>query len=85
VVELSASLENLQAYCNTLHKEVHVLYEQLHPDVPPDVSAMGAGPSRTANEGPDGELDLFRPPPSLNLVDERSPAAGNGATKDEED
>jgi hypothetical protein len=46
---------------------------------------MGAEPSVTANEGPDGELDLFRPPPSMNLADERSPATGNGATKDEED
>jgi hypothetical protein len=85
VAELSASLENLQAYCNTLHKEVHVLYERLHPNVPPDVAAMGSGPSGTANEGPDGELGLFRPPPSMNLADKRSPAAGNGATKDEED
>jgi hypothetical protein len=48
-------------YCNTLHEEVHVLYARLHPDVPSDVAAMGAGPSGTANEGPDGELDLFRP------------------------
>jgi hypothetical protein len=85
VAELSASLESLQVHCNTLHKEVHVLYAQLHPDVPSDVAAMGAGPSATANEGPDGELDLFRPPPSMNLADERSPAAGNGAIKDEED
>jgi hypothetical protein len=85
VAELSASLENLQAYCNTLHEEVHVLYEQLHPDVPPDVAAMGARPSGIANEGPDGELDLFRPPPSMSLADERSATAGNGATKDEED
>jgi hypothetical protein len=53
--------------------------------VPPDVATMGAGPSGTANEGLDGELDLFRPPPSMNLADERSPATGNGATKDEED
>jgi hypothetical protein len=72
-------------YCNTLHEEVHVLYARLHPDVPSDVATMGAGPSGTANEGPDGELDLFRPPPSMNLADERSPTAGNGATKDEED
>jgi hypothetical protein len=85
VAELSASLENLQAYCNNLHEEVHVMYERLHPDVPPDVAAMGAGPSGTASEGPDGELDLFRPPPSVNLADERSSASGNGATKDEED
>jgi hypothetical protein len=85
VAGLSASLKNLQVYCNTLHEEVHVLYDRLHPDVPLDVAAMRAGPSGTANEGPDGELDLFRPPPSMNLADEWSPAAGNGATKDEED
>jgi hypothetical protein len=84
VAELSASLESLQVYCNTFHEEVHVLYARLHPDVPLDIAAMGAGPSGTTNEGPDGELDLFRPP-SMNLADERSPAGGNGATKDEED
>jgi hypothetical protein len=84
VAEISGSLENMQAYYNTLHEEVHVVYERLHPDVPPDVAAMGAGPSGTTNEGPDGELHLFRPPPSMNLADERSPAAGNFATKDEE-
>jgi hypothetical protein len=85
VAKLSASLENLQAYCNTLHEEVHVLYYRLHPDVPPDIAAMGARPSGTVNEGPDGELDLFRPPPSMNLADEWTPAAGNGVRKDEED
>jgi hypothetical protein len=85
VAELSASLESLQVYCNTLHEEVHVLYARLHLDVPPDVAAMGAGTSGTTNEGRDEELDLFRPPPSMNLADEWSPAAGNGATKDEED
>jgi hypothetical protein len=85
VAELSAALESLQVYYNTLHEEVHVLYARLHPDVPSDVAAMGAGPSGTANEEPDGELDLFRPPPSMNLADERSPAAENEATKDEED
>jgi chromosome segregation ATPase len=52
VVELSACLESLQVYCNTLHEEVHVLYARLHPDVTPDVAAMGAGSSGTANEGP---------------------------------
>jgi hypothetical protein len=85
VAKLSTSFENLQAYYNTLHEEVHVFYDRLHPDVPPDVAAMGAGPSGIANEGPDGELDLFRPPSSMNLADERSPTADNGATKDEED
>jgi hypothetical protein len=84
VAEISTSLENLQAYCNTLHEEVHALYDRLHPNVPPDIVAMGAEPSGIANEGPDGELDLFRPPPSMNLVDERSPKAGGGATKDED-
>jgi hypothetical protein len=85
VAELSAYLESLRVYCNTLHEEVHVLYARLHPDVPSNIAAMGARPSGIANEGPDGELDLFRPPPSMNLADERSPAAGNGAMKDEED
>jgi hypothetical protein len=85
VAELSASLENLQAYYNTLHEEVHVLYERQHPNVPPDVAAMGAGPSGIENEGFDGELDLFRPPPSMNLADGRSPAVDSGTTKDEED
>jgi glutamine synthetase type III len=85
VAELSATLDSLQVYYNTLHEEVHVLYARLHPDVPSDAAAMGAGPSDTANEGPDGELDLFRPPPSMNLADERSHAAGNEATKDDED
>jgi glutamine synthetase type III len=85
VAELSVALNSLQVYCNTLHEEVHVFYARLHPNVPSDVAAMGARPSRTANEGPDGELDLFRPPPSMNLADERSPTAGNEATKDDED
>jgi hypothetical protein len=76
VVELSAALDSLQVYCNTLHEEVHVLYARLHPDVSADAVAIGAGPSGTASEGPDGELDLFRPPPSMNLANERSPAVG---------
>ena len=62
VAELSSSLENMQAYCNTLHEEVHVLYDRLHPNMPPEVAAMGAGPSGTANGGPYGELDLFGGP-----------------------
>lgn len=75
VAKLSASLENLQAYCNTLHEKVHVLYDRLHPSVPQEVAAMGVGPSGTADGGPDGELDLFGAPPSMNLADERSPKA----------
>jgi hypothetical protein len=85
VTELSAPLDNLQVYCNTLHEEVHVLYSQLHPDVPADPVAMGAGPSGIVGEGPDGELDLFRPPPSMNLADDRSPTIGNEENKDDED
>jgi hypothetical protein len=84
VTELSAALDSLQVYCNTLHEEVHVLYARLHPNVPSD-AAMGAGPSGITNEGLDEELDLFKPPPSMNLADERSPAAGNEETKDDED
>jgi hypothetical protein len=53
--------------------------------VPSDTAAMGARPSGIANEGLDEELDLFRPPPSMNLADERSPAAGNKETKNDED
>jgi hypothetical protein len=64
---------------------VHVLYDRLHPNVPPDVAAMGDGPSGIANEGSDGGIDLFGAPPSMNLADEWSPKAGSGSTKDEED
>jgi hypothetical protein len=73
VTELSAALDNLQVYCNTLHEEVHVLYSRLHLNVSADPVAMGVGPSRIAGEGTDGELDLFRPPPSMNLADDRFP------------
>ena len=62
-----------------------MLYDRLHPNVPPEVAAMGAGPSGTTNGRPDGELDLFGAPPSMNLADERSPKAGSGAAKDEDD
>ena len=63
-----------------------MLYDRLHPNVPPKVAAMGAGTSETASGGPDGELDLFRAPPSMNLTDEHSPEAGSGAgaAKDED-
>jgi hypothetical protein len=61
-----------------------VLYDRLHPNVPPEVAAVGAGPSGAASGGPDGELDLLGAPPSMNLADERSPEAGSGAAKDED-
>ena len=77
--ELSVALENLQAYNNTLHEEVHVLYDQLHLNVPPKVVAMGAGASGAAGGGPYGELDLFGAPPSMNLTDDHSPEASSGA------
>ena len=82
--ELSVALANLQAYNNIVHEEVHVLYDQLHPNVPPEVAAMGAGTSGAAGGGPYGELDLFGAPPSMNLADERSLEAscGVGAAKD---
>jgi hypothetical protein len=59
-----------------------MLYDWLHPNVPPEVAAMGAGPSGTTNGGPDGEMDLIGAPPSMNLADERSPDVGSGAAKD---
>jgi hypothetical protein len=79
VDELSAALDNLQAYCNTLHEEVHVLNGRLHPDMPASAAAE-AGPSETANAGPEGELDLFNPPPTINLADKWSPVAKSEAT-----
>jgi hypothetical protein len=42
---------------------------------------MGVGPSGAAGEALDGELDLFRPPPSMNLVDEWSATPDSEATK----
>jgi hypothetical protein len=81
VEELSSAVDNLQVYCNTLHEEVHVLYSQLHPNVPADPVGMEAGPSGVAGEALGGELDLFRPPPSMKLVDEWSPTPDSEATK----
>jgi DNA anti-recombination protein RmuC len=81
VEELSTAVDNLQVYCNTLHEEVHVLYSQLHPNVLADPVEMGAGPSGAVGEALGGELDLFRPPPSMNLVDEWSPTPDSEATK----
>jgi hypothetical protein len=81
VEELSTAVDNLQVYYNTLHEEVHVLYSQLHPNIPVDPVGMGAGPSGVAGEALGGELDLFRPPPSMKLVDEWSPMPESEATK----
>jgi hypothetical protein len=81
VEELSSAVDNLQVYCNTLHEEVHVLYSQLHPNVPADPVGMGAGPSGAAGEAFGGEQDLFSPPPSMNLVDQWSPTPDSEATK----
>jgi hypothetical protein len=55
-------MDNLQVYYNTLHEEVHVLYSQLHPNVPVDLVGMEVGPSRVAGEALDGALDLFQAP-----------------------
>jgi hypothetical protein len=81
VEELSTAVDNLQVYYNTLHEEVHVLYSQLHPNIPADPVGMEVGPSRAAGEALGGELDLFRPPPSMNLVDKWSPTPDSEATK----
>jgi hypothetical protein len=86
-VELSLALENLQAYNNVLHEDVHVLYDQLHPNVSPEVAEMGAGAAGAGEGGPYGELDIFRAPPSMNIMDDRPPEAsnGSGATKNVKD
>jgi hypothetical protein len=81
VEELSTAIDHLQVYCNTLHEEVHVLYSQLHPNVPADPVGIEARPSGIAGEAFGGELDLFRPPPSMKLVDEWSPTLDSEATK----
>jgi hypothetical protein len=81
VEELSTAVDNLQVYCNTLHEEVHDLYLRLHPDVRADPVGMGAGPSGTAGEAFGGELDLFKPPPWMNLTDEWTPTLNNKAAK----
>jgi hypothetical protein len=65
VEELSSAMDNLQVYYDTLHEEVHVLYSQLYLNVPADPVRMEARPSRVAGEALGGELDLFRPPPSM--------------------
>jgi uncharacterized coiled-coil protein SlyX len=83
VEELSTAVDNLQVYCNTLHEKVHELYPRLHPDVPAHPVGMGVGPSGTSGEALGGELDLFKPPPSMNLADERSPTTDSEATKDD--
>jgi hypothetical protein len=44
---------------------------------------MGAGPSGTVGGALGGELDLFKPPPSMNLGNERSPTTDSEATKDD--
>jgi hypothetical protein len=83
VEELSSARDNLQVCYNTLHEEVHVLYSQMYPNVPADPVGMEVGPSRIAGEVLDGELDLFRPPPSMKLVDEWSSLPDSKATKSE--
>jgi chromosome condensin MukBEF ATPase and DNA-binding subunit MukB len=50
VEELSSAIDDLQAYCNTLHDEVHVLYSQLHPSEHADPVGTEAGPSHVAGE-----------------------------------
>jgi hypothetical protein len=81
VEELSLAMDNLQVCYNTLHEEVHVLYSQLHPNVPANPVGMEAGPSHVAGEALDGKLDLFRLPPSMELVDEWSSTPDSKATK----
>jgi hypothetical protein len=82
VEELSLAMDNLQVY-NTLHEEVHVLYSQLHPNVPANSGGMEPGPSHVAGEALDGKLDLFRLPPFMELVDEWSSMPDSKANKGE--
>jgi hypothetical protein len=83
VTDLSAALDNLQVYCNTLHED----YMYCMPDFTQTClpTLLREGTSGIAGEGTDEELDLFQPFPSMNLADERSPATGNEETKDNKD
>jgi hypothetical protein len=81
VAELNLAVDDLQTYCNTLHEEVHVLYSQLHPSEPADPVGTEAGPSHVVGEALGGELDLFRPPPSIRLVDEWSPTPNDETSR----
>jgi hypothetical protein len=56
-----------------------VLYDQLHPNVPPEVAEMGAGTAGVGEGGPYGELDIFGAPPSMNIVDDHPPEASSGS------
>jgi hypothetical protein len=87
VEELSLALENLQAYNNVQHEEVHVLYDQLHPNKPPEVTEVEASVVGVGEGGPYGELDIFGAPPSMNIMDDRPPKASSGsrATRNVED
>jgi hypothetical protein len=49
--------------------------------VPTDSVGTEVGPSHVAGEAFGGELDVFRPPPSIKLVDEWSPTPDSEATK----
>jgi hypothetical protein len=82
VEELSLAMDNLQVYYNTLHEGVHVLYSQLHPNVPADLVGTEVGPSHEAGEARDG-TGPFQPPPSMKLVDKWSSTPGSKATKSE--
>jgi hypothetical protein len=81
VEELSSAMDNMQVY--TLHEEIHVLYSQLHPNVPANPVGMEAGPSHVAGEALDGGLDLFRLPLSMKLVDEWPSTPDSKAIKSE--
>jgi hypothetical protein len=83
VEELSLAMDNLQVYYNTLHEEIHVLYSQLHSNVPANPVGTEAGPSHVAGEALNGALDLSRPPPSMKLVDEWSSTPDSKATNNE--
>jgi hypothetical protein len=80
VKELSLAMDNLQVCYNTLHEGIHVLYSQLHLNVPADLVGTEAGPSHEAGEARDG-TGPFQPPPSMKLVDEWFSTPDSKATK----
>lgn len=66
VDELRVALEDLQVRYNVLHEGVYVLYDQLHPYVPPENAVVEAGAPQAGEGGLEDILNIPAAPP---LVD----------------
>jgi hypothetical protein len=57
-VELAQQLAVAEAYNDNLHEEVHLLYNQLHPILPPYDDEMGSGVIKAEN---DDDIEIMGP------------------------